>query len=145
MTRVSTGDLPVLPAGAISGPPPPLGTIQAGARRLRWALNDVWVLTRRTLTRVMTTPEQLLNVTLQPLLFVLVFSYVFDGAIVLPHHGNYREYLVAGIFAVNMGGTAQGTAIGSPSTCPRGSSTGSGRCPCRAARCWRAGPWPTSC
>ena len=112
MTRAITGDLPVLPASAVSGPPPPLGTIQVGARRLRWALNDVWVLTRRTLTRMMTTPEQLLNVTLQPLLFVLVFSYVFDGAIVLPHHGNYREYLVAGIFAVNMGGTAQGTAIG---------------------------------
>jgi ABC-2 type transport system permease protein len=85
---------------------------RGGARRLRWTLNDVWVLTRRTLTRMMTTPEQMLNVTLQPLMFVLVFSYVFDGAIMLPGHGDYREYLVAGIFAVNMGGTAQGTAIG---------------------------------
>ncbi len=98
-----TSGLTVLPAAA-----PEL----AWPRRLRWAVNDVWVLTRRTLIRMLSTPEQLLNVTLQPLMFVLVFSYVFNGAIMLPGHGSYREYLVAGIFAVNVGGTAQGTAIG---------------------------------
>ena len=80
--------------------------------RFRWALSDVWVLTWRTLARIVTTPEQLLNVTVLPLVFVLLFSYVFDGAIVLPGHGNYRDYLIAGIVAVNMGGTAQGAAIG---------------------------------
>jgi ABC-2 type transport system permease protein len=37
---------------------------------------------------------------------------VFNGAIILPGHGNYREYLIAGVFAINMGGTAQGAAIG---------------------------------
>jgi ABC transporter DrrB family efflux protein len=126
VTSSVTDDCPALP-GAVAGTYPPLSpevTLRAAARRcpaassqawprrLRWALNDVWVLTRRTLTRMITTPEQLLNVTLQPLVFVLVFSYVFNGAIMLPGHGDYREYLVAGIFAVNMGGTAQGTAIG---------------------------------
>ncbi len=79
---------------------------------VRWALTDVRVLTWRTLTRIATTPEQLLNVTVQPLIFVLLFTYVFNGAIVLPGHGNYREYLIAGIFAINMGGTAQGAGIG---------------------------------
>jgi hypothetical protein len=93
---------------------------------------------------MITTPEQLLNVTLQPLVFVLVFSYVFNGAIMLPGHGDYREYLVAGIFAVNMGGLPRGRPSGWPSTCRLGSSTGSGRCPCPAPRYWRAGPWPTS-
>jgi ABC transporter DrrB family efflux protein len=77
-----------------------------------WAASDVRVLTWRTLARIATTPEQLLNVTVQPLVFVLLFSYVFNSAIVLPGHGNYRDYLIAGIFAVNMGGTAQGAAIG---------------------------------
>ena len=77
-----------------------------------WALHDVWVLTRRTLARVATTPEQLVNVTVQPVVLVLLFSYVFDGAIRLPGHAGYRDYLIAGVFAVNMGGTAQGTAIG---------------------------------
>jgi ABC transporter DrrB family efflux protein len=79
---------------------------------LRWALSDVWVLTWRTLARIVTTPEQLLNVTVLPLIFVLLFSYVLEGGVVLPGHGNYRDYLIAGIFAVNMGGTAQGAAIG---------------------------------
>ena len=87
-------------------------TVPAWLRARYWALHDVWVLTRRTLSRVITTPEQLVNVTVQPLILVLLFSYVFDGAIYLPDGGNYREYLIAGIFAVNMGGTAQGTAIG---------------------------------
>ncbi len=88
---------------------------RAGRSRLAggaWALHDVWVLTRRTLARVATTPEQLVNVTVQPVVLVLLFSYVFDGAIRLPGHGDYRDYLIAGVFAVNMGGTAQGTAIG---------------------------------
>lgn len=80
--------------------------------RLRWTLNDVWVLTWRTLARIATTPEQLLNVTVMPLVVVLLFSFVFDGAIVLPDQGNYRDYLIAGIVAVNMGSTAQGAAIG---------------------------------
>jgi ABC-type multidrug transport system permease subunit len=72
----------------------------------------VWVLTRRTLLRVVRTPEQLLNVTLQPLVLVLLFSYVFDGAFAIPGLTDYRDYLIAGVFAVNMSGTAQGTAIG---------------------------------
>ncbi len=82
------------------------------ASRAGWAISDVRVLTWRTLARIAATPEQLLNVTVQPLILVLLFSYVFSGAIVLPGHGSYREYLIAGIFAINMGGTAQGSAIG---------------------------------
>ncbi len=70
------------------------------------------VLTWRMLARIATTPEQLLNVTVQPLIFVLLFSYVFNGAIILPGHGSYREYLIAGVLAINMGGTAQGAGIG---------------------------------
>jgi ABC-2 type transport system permease protein len=84
----------------------------ARLRGLGWALSDLRVLTWRTLARIATTPEQLLNVTVQPLIFVLLFSYVFSGAIVLPGRGSYRDYLIAGIFAINMGGTAQGAAIG---------------------------------
>ena len=88
------------------------GRTRAALRELRWALADVRVLTWRTLARIAATPEQLLNVTIQPLIFVLLFSYVFNGAIILPGHGSYRQYLIAGIFAINMGGTAQGAAIG---------------------------------
>ena len=112
-------DRPGRPAGTVPPPEPPReprpGPPRAARDALgsvRWALSDVRVLTWRTLARIATTPEQLLNVTVQPLIFVLLFSYVFNGAIVLPGHGDYREYLIAGIFAINMGGTAQGAAIG---------------------------------
>jgi ABC-2 type transport system permease protein len=79
---------------------------------LGWALSDIRVLTWRTLARIATTPEQLLNVTVQPLVIVLLFSYIFSRAIVLPGHADYRAYLIPGVLAVNMGGTAQGAAIG---------------------------------
>ena len=98
---------PDLYGGGLRGGRPP-----RSQHRLRWALSDVRVLTWRTLARIATTPEQMLNVTVLPLVFVLLFSYVFGGAIILPGHGSYRDYLIAGIFAVNMGGTAQGAAIG---------------------------------
>jgi ABC-2 type transport system permease protein len=81
-------------------------------RRLHLAIVDIRVLTWRTLARIASTPEQLLNVTVQPVIFVLLFSYVFNGAIILPGHGDYRDYLIAGVVAINMGGTAQGAAIG---------------------------------
>jgi len=92
----------------------PAGESAAGGilRPLWWALTDVRVLTWRTLARIATTPEQLLNVTVQPLIFVLLFSYVFAGAVIFPGHGSYREYLIAGVLAINMGGTAQGASIG---------------------------------
>ena len=86
--------------------------VSTQARAACWALHDVWVLTRRTLVRVVRTPEQLLNVTVQPLVLVLLFSFVFDGAFAIPGLTDYRDYLIAGVFAVTMGGTAQGTAIG---------------------------------
>ena len=92
--------------------PAPEAAAPGWVDRLRWALSDVRVLTWRTLARIASTPEQLLNVTVLPLVFVLLFSYVFAGAIILPGHDSYRDYLIAGIFAVNMGGTAQGAAIG---------------------------------
>ena len=41
-------------------------------------------------------PEKLIDVTLQPLMFVLLFAYVFGGVIHVPG-GNYREYLIGGI------------------------------------------------
>ena len=69
------------------------------------------MLTWRALARIASTPEQVLNVTVQPVVLVLLFSYVFDGAIKLPGGGNYRDYLVAGVIAVNMGAAAQGAAI----------------------------------
>ena len=54
------------------------------------------VFARRRVEHIRQLPEKLLDVTLQPLMFVLLFTYVFGGAIGV-EGGNYREYLIGGI------------------------------------------------
>ena len=67
------------------------------AANLRFGLSDSLVLARRNLSHVRQIPEKLIDVTIQPLMFVLLFAYVFGGAIAVPH-GSYHEYLMGGIF-----------------------------------------------
>jgi ABC transporter DrrB family efflux protein len=64
--------------------------------RLRWQLADSMVIARRSLAHVRQIPEKLIDVTLQPLMFVLLFGFVFGGVIAVPG-GDYREYLIGGI------------------------------------------------
>jgi ABC-2 type transport system permease protein len=79
--------------------------------RLRWSASDVLVLTGRSLARIAREPETLMDVTVQPLIFVLLFAYVFGSAIVLPGGGNYHEYLIGGMLGLGIAGTAPGTAV----------------------------------
>ena len=58
--------------------------------------HDSFALARRNLEHVRQIPEKLLDVTLQPIMFVLLFAYVFGGVIAVPG-GDYHEYLVGGI------------------------------------------------
>jgi ABC-2 type transport system permease protein len=71
-------------------------TAPSSAVRARWLVSDSLALARRNLSHVRQIPEKLLDVTLQPLMFVLLFAFVFGGVIHVPD-GNYREYLVGGI------------------------------------------------
>lgn len=57
---------------------------------------DSWTLARRNLEHVRQIPEKLIDVTLQPLMFTLLFAYVFGGVIGV-EGGSYHEYLVGGI------------------------------------------------
>jgi ABC-2 type transport system permease protein len=59
-------------------------------------ISDSLLLARRNLEHVRQIPEKLIDVTLQPLMFVLLFAYVFGGVIHVPG-GSYREYLIGGI------------------------------------------------
>jgi ABC transporter DrrB family efflux protein len=58
-------------------------------------VSDTLVFTRRNVEHIRQIPEKLLDVTAQPVMFVLLFGFVFGGAINVP--GNYREYLIGGI------------------------------------------------
>jgi ABC transporter DrrB family efflux protein len=74
-----------------------LPTTAAEPARLRWLVGDAWVLARRHFAHIRQIPEELFDVTLQPLMFVLLFSFVFGNVIHVPGGGDYHEYLIGGI------------------------------------------------
>jgi ABC-2 type transport system permease protein len=80
--------------------------------RLRWAILDAMTIARRDLAHIRRVPEKLMDVTVQPAMFVLLFGYIFGSAINVPGGGNYREFLMAGIFTQAIAGTAMGTSVG---------------------------------
>ncbi len=80
--------------------------------RAWWAFKNTLVVAKRNIARIAREPEQLLDVTVQPVIFVLLFTYVFGSAVVLPGGGNYHEYLIGGMFGMSMAGSAPGTAVG---------------------------------
>ena len=77
------------------------------------ALGDIWVVARRGLIHMRRQPEALADATVQPVMFVLLFAYVFGGAIAVPGGGDYKEFLMGGIFAqtIVFGGSF-GVAVG---------------------------------
>ena len=77
----------------------------------RGVVHDAWVIARRGLVHMRRQPEALTDATIQPLMFVLLFGYVFGGAINVPGGGNYREFLMGGIMAQTIVFTAFGVAM----------------------------------
>jgi ABC transporter DrrB family efflux protein len=72
-------------------------------------IQDTLTMTRRNLAHVRQIPEKLLDVTVQPVMFVALFAYVFGGVIAVPG-SNYREYLIAGIIVQSLGFGIMGPA-----------------------------------
>jgi ABC-2 type transport system permease protein len=70
--------------------------LPSARQRARWLLSDSLALARRNLEHVRQIPEKLIDVTVQPIMFVLLFAYVFGGVISVPD-GDYKEYLIGGI------------------------------------------------
>ena len=82
----------------------------------RGVLHDVWVIARRGLLHMRRQPEQLSDATIQPIMFVVMFAYVFGGAIAIPGADTgssqaYREFLMGGIMAQTLVFTAFGVAL----------------------------------
>lgn len=63
---------------------------------LYWAVSDTLVLIQRSLKHIFKNMDQLLGLTVQPIMFMLLFGFVFGGAI-NTGEGNYINFLVAGI------------------------------------------------
>src|SRR6201747_1517248 len=81
-------------ANAIAGAALPKSS--PGPARIRWLASDAWVLAERQFAHIRQIPEKLLDVTLQPVMFVLLFAYVFGNVIHVPG-GSYREYIIGGV------------------------------------------------
>ncbi|MGD0882375.1 MAG: ABC transporter permease [Acidimicrobiales bacterium] len=75
-------------------------------------LCDVAVLTGRNLVHIAREPLQLSDVTIQPVLFTLLFVYVFGAGVILPGGGTYADFAVAGLLALNLTTSSMGTAVG---------------------------------
>ncbi|MFN0090431.1 MAG: ABC transporter permease [Acidimicrobiales bacterium] len=90
---------------------PRTASADAGPLASRGFAHDAWVIARRGLVHMRRQPEQLSDATIQPIMFVLLFAYVFGGAIAVPGGGNYREFLMGGIFAQTIVFTAFGVAM----------------------------------
>jgi ABC-2 type transport system permease protein len=76
------------------------------------ALADGAVVAKRNLIKIKRVPEVLIWTTMSPIMFVLLFAFVFGSSINIPGV-NYREYLIAGIFAqtVIFGSTFTGAGL----------------------------------
>jgi ABC-2 type transport system permease protein/oleandomycin transport system permease protein len=79
--------------------------------RFRWAVTDTLTITRRNLLIWMRVPAYLVFTVIQPVLFVLMFRYVFGGAIPVKVHGGYVNFLMPGIIAQTAAFATFGTAI----------------------------------
>ncbi len=88
--------------------------VPAGPRlidRCSGPLRDVWSLTRRNLIHVAREPMQLSDVTVQPVLFTLLFIYIFGSGIHIAG-GSYKDFALAGLLTLNLTTSTMGTAVG---------------------------------
>ncbi|HEY1687529.1 MAG TPA: ABC transporter permease [Solirubrobacteraceae bacterium] len=93
------------PAARLAGTP---RTLEGPAARMR----DVAVLTWRNLAHIAREPLRLSDVTIQPVLFTLLFVYVLGSGVALPGGGGYTDFALAGLLALNLTTSAIGTAVG---------------------------------
>jgi ABC-2 type transport system permease protein/oleandomycin transport system permease protein len=103
---MTTASLPT-----VSGAPLATGAVA----KLRWALADAWTVTRRNLIAYTRIPEALFFSTIQPVMFVLLFRFVFGGSIghfTAAEGIPYPDYLMAGIFVQTMAFGSVSTSVG---------------------------------
>jgi ABC transporter DrrB family efflux protein len=112
---MSTIDVIEPAAGDRAAPParPPRQPVAPPASPLREWFRDAKVLTRRNLVHVRREPAQLSDVTVQPILFTLLFTQLFGAAMVLPGGGSYVDFAIGGLLIMNLATSSpMGTAVG---------------------------------
>jgi ABC-2 type transport system permease protein len=79
---------------------------------LVWLFRDSWTEALRHLRALPRNPELLMFAIIQPVMFVLLFVYVFGGAIQVPGYSDYKQFLLPGIFAQTVVFNSSFTAVG---------------------------------
>jgi ABC-2 type transport system permease protein len=81
--------------------------------KIALALADGGIVAKRNLIKIKRVPDILVFTLMSPIMFVLLFAYVFGGSIDVPGGVNYREFLLAGIFVqtVIFGSTFSGAGM----------------------------------
>lgn len=118
------------------------GTSGMSGTNAYWAVADCWNVVRRGLTHYQRQP---VNIAWQlgfPILSVLLYGYVFGSAMVVPGGGDYRDFLMPGMFAMTMAFGFINTATLVVHDATKGSSTGSARCRWRRRRWCRGAGSP---
>lgn len=88
-----------------------LGATWPTGNRVRWAVSDALAITGRNLLAYVRLPQLVVFSTIQPVIFVLTFRYVFGGAIDVPND-SYVNFLMPGVFVQTVAFGSMGTAIG---------------------------------
>jgi ABC-2 type transport system permease protein len=76
-----------------------------------WIASDYWEMAKRSLRHIRHDPEQLANVTVTPLLLVVLMKYLFGGAITTGTHDSYINFAMPGIIAAAVAFAAVTTTI----------------------------------
>jgi len=87
---------------------------------LRWAMADGWQVTRRDLLHWVRQPAPVIVGLLFPVLLVLMFGYLFGGAMAVPGGGDYKEFLLPGMFGMTMAFGLEATMIAVSTDVQRG-------------------------
>ena len=83
-------------------------------------VSDALIITKRQILQLTRVPELLIFSTIQPVMFVLLFRYVFGGSIATDQPGGYVQLLMPGIFVQTVAFTLAGTAVGLSSDMQKG-------------------------
>lgn len=118
-TDVDDRALPGDPAGAAAGLDLGAGYLGRGvvaeqgtAGRIVAHLRDVVIMTRRNLVHIVREPMQLSDVTVQPVLFTVLFVYIFGSGMALPGGGSYKDFAIGGLLTMNLVTSSMGTGVG---------------------------------
>ncbi len=117
-TTPTTAPPPGTPGHAIAVPDAPEGFLG----RAYWSFRDTWTVTKRNLRHFVRQPRLLVFSTIQPVMFVVLFSFVFGGvaSVALPDGVTYIDFLLPGLFVHSAAFRSTQTAVGLAEDLERG-------------------------